>query len=343
MKKGLAGQQTGGGIGAGFHLQKQAFKLGANPFDAITSQIAQEIVQGTTQQGFRGRQADQVERAAATVYTKTGMSIDQILELTSLGVRNLGLSVKETQNEITSFHDNLKDSNMSLQEYTQRVQATATSIAAQGGGVHSLQEAQAMTKAFPKPFTQESLGALTNNPMMQARQAAMLGVPIPSLYSATEPAQRMRALQTIMQERARFAAVPQTAVFRKLHGRDPTPAELRHLEAGWMSQNDPYFQGIPADQIEAELKLLNRGGGPASQATNIERNEAYRRSYNKVVRGAKGVSAERVNDISDSELAQAQTGPRMFRGKLVPFTPRNKQELAYWEQYGVCQSTERDD
>jgi hypothetical protein len=265
----VQGQQVGGGIGAGAHMGIRARQLSINPFDAISNQMAQEIVQGVVQAGFKGKLADNMENAVKSIYVGTGMDIPDIIQLTTLGIRNMGLSLKETENEIKSFHENVRDTNFSLKEYAQRVTELATTAAAQGAGTHSIRVGQAFTNAFQKPWETGDVQQIMQSPAMQGLMGAQLGV-IPQLMGSeamvSSPRYTIAAGQTL-DKYINIANRMARQEFISVHNREPNEHEMQNVTATVLSKlmpGNPLF-GLGVGKIQDYLRRRAHGRGLVAQ------------------------------------------------------------------------------
>jgi hypothetical protein len=304
------GQQVGGGIGAGVHMQRRAAQLGMNPFDAISSQIAQEIVQGVVQAGFKGKLADNMEGAVKSIYIGTGMQIPEIVQLLTLGMRNMGISLKEATSEIKSFHDSVKDTNMSMTEYSQRVASLSTFAAGQGAGTHSIRIGRALTNAFQGLWSPDQIQQVMGNQQMQAQMAGQLGVmPQMLMNEGLVPAPRMlAAFGNVIKQQRGLAERQARGMLAQQGVMDPSPDRLRKVEAGVLSTLLPGpLQGMPADSIEDLLRRMDSNRGPTAQANLMGIHERFIQGRQAAVRGGQFVTKADLNRARREDVMAGAT------------------------------------
>lgn len=331
----LAGQQAGGGVGEGVHQAFRTRMLSLNPFDAITPAIAKEIVQGTIGTGFKGSFADSMEQAVKSTYIKTGMNIPDIIQLFTLGLRNMGLSLQETEKEIKSFHTSVKDTNLSLQEYTQRVTGTAGYLSQQGTGTHSIQLAKALTATFQKPWEQGQVEQMLQNPMLQGQLAGVTGVmPSLQLSEAVLPSSDLlKGLQVVVDRQRELGE----RAMRSYLGLGPGPLSkrdqdrLNNATASYLNQmpGGP-FQGVGVPQIENLFRRSDVGRGPGGQGVMMQATEDYRNRFQSVMKGIPSVTKQQLQQYKkkhpDRGLPMGVTVPmsnaQALRGLLEERTGR---------------------
>lgn len=249
------GQITGGGFGEGLRARWQAFTLGLSPIDMITGQQAQEIVQGTRQRGFRGRQAEEIQRAVADTVADLGITIESSINLYTDAIRLQGETVDEVRERLEDFDDAAREAGVSVQEFTDRFIQIQQQVGAAGAGQASGVVAGALTRATPAGVDAGLYGQVFER--ARGEIAASMGVPI-NMLTSQQYAQAAYGpgLEQAIERQQRLAA--------SLVGDDPNAI------ATWLANSSPYFQGMDVRQIQRILDQINNQRGPSAQM-NFER------------------------------------------------------------------------
>jgi archaellum component FlaC len=92
--------------------------MGLNPFDMISGEMARQIVTGTRQQGFSGRQAEGVQNAVVGTVNDLGTSIDSTIQLYTDAIRRNGQTIDEARERFEKFDDAANQLSKSVQDYT---------------------------------------------------------------------------------------------------------------------------------------------------------------------------------------------------------------------------------
>jgi hypothetical protein len=124
------GQITGDGYRTGLSRQFQAWKMGANPFDIVSGQTANEIVQAVAEQGFRGSQATGFQNAILGGYKQTGLPIQQLAAIGTLFAKNKGLD--QFRQTIENIDNVARDSSQSVAAVATQIQTLSEALAGKG-------------------------------------------------------------------------------------------------------------------------------------------------------------------------------------------------------------------
>jgi hypothetical protein len=137
------GQVTGEGYRAGIGARMQAFRLGMNPFDTVSNEVATAIVQGVRSQGFRGQMAREFENSIKDIYKQTGLPVDQIAAIGELYARGGRLDqFRQTMEDL----DNIaRDTNQSVATVAETMKSFNDVLVGQGG-LGNATLVQAMTR-----------------------------------------------------------------------------------------------------------------------------------------------------------------------------------------------------
>lgn len=183
------GHTTGEGYGAGLAARAESFRLGLNPFDTITSQVAGEIVQGVRGQGFRGARARTYESTVASVYKDLGIDVNTITAMAEIFARRGRLD--EFRTSMENLDKIAKDTGTSVQAVADQLKNLQDTLIG-GGGIQNAPLAQgilgATNRAFPnltaqqrssiQQFTVQGMSAFTGLPeqVAQTPYGAQLGL-----------------------------------------------------------------------------------------------------------------------------------------------------------------------
>jgi hypothetical protein len=124
------GMVTGDGYRTGLSRQFQAWRMGANPFDIVSGQTANEIVQAVAEQGFRGSQATGFQNAILGGYKQTGLPIQQLAAIGTLFAKNKGLD--QFRQTIENIDNVARDSSQSVAAVADQIQTLSEALAGKG-------------------------------------------------------------------------------------------------------------------------------------------------------------------------------------------------------------------
>lgn len=125
------GQVTGEGYGAGLAQRYEGFRMGFNPFDQISPQIAESIIDAVRGQGFRGAMAREFQNTIKDIYKDTGLPVEQIAELGELYARTGQLD--QFRNSMESLDEIAKQSSQSIQNVAATFKQLNDVLVGQGG------------------------------------------------------------------------------------------------------------------------------------------------------------------------------------------------------------------
>lgn len=180
------GRMTGEGSGAGLATMFSGMKLGANPFDLISMQMAQEIVKGVRSKGFRGQIADAVAGSVGSIVNNLGINWEDALSTVDDTIRSGSNSLKEMNDKLASLTNLMDTFSITAKNTQQSVQNIVDSFnqlrgpALAQGGQKGVQTAGVIAQAFPDLFKNISKDQLTalNNLMLDPqlnRMFALMG------------------------------------------------------------------------------------------------------------------------------------------------------------------------
>lgn len=184
----LSGQLTGQGFGAGIGASLDARRIrsggllfaGLNPFDPITSEIANQIVTSVRTAGFTGDRARSLYQSVSSVYRDLGLSIDTTTKIIADATRVGGESLRQISNELHGFDDAAHSLSMNINTYAESVMTVGGTLRSAGGGVQSTRVAQALIAGAPRILREG--GGLAQYQQVYANAqpflAAQLGVPV---------------------------------------------------------------------------------------------------------------------------------------------------------------------
>lgn len=260
-----SGQETGQGLGAGIKAQFQAFGLGMNPFDLTSMGDAAKIVAATRGQGFTGQQADQMEEGIRDVVNNLGISIDQAANYFTDAMRKGGLSVDQVRKQMDTFHDETRQLNMTIDQYTQTILQSNESLRTSGAGEAAPTISQAILRSLPVGYRnqegvsnlqqlfQQNRGAIVARLNMNGVNANIIDVSAARYAPAA-----FGQLQQMMTQQEQVARIGWMAANP---GKTPTDNDL----ANWMSQTSAQFKGADVGWLTAQLKRNRAGSGIGNQ------------------------------------------------------------------------------
>ena len=306
------GQITGEGRGAGFQAQQAAFgltpggqfgtiagynlaglpvvggiarKVGGllHPFDPITNEIADEIVQSVRTQGFTGPRANELYKGVADVYRDLGLSIDTTTKMITEATRNGGESLRQIVTEMKSFDTAAKDLHVNINDYAQSIMQTSEMFRAGGAGASATQMAQQFVAGAPQ-ILRSGAGLQSYTQAFQNATpilSAQLGLPQQYLQLQENQGQVLPAFETAMDEEiARM------------------PGQNTAEKAANASRFGIIFKGMGVDQITAILRQNASGRGPLGQArlTNIAN------QYGQAAQRLQGTRLASLRSLSQSQM-----------------------------------------
>lgn len=246
-----AGQVTGEGYGAGLAARGEAIRMGLNPFDQISMQVANAIVSAVRGQGFRGAMAREFENSIKDIYKDTGLPVEQIAEMGRLYAR--GGHLDNFRSQMQSLDDIAKNTSNSVNTVAETFKSFTDTLVGQGGQ-RNIPLVPAMTRlvanltgpggAFAGQFTQF---------FQQAGQYAGL-----TPTAAATPAGQRQTRQALM------TFLPQMR--NQLSGLDDQTLGLM-IDSG-------AFPGIT--NVDALRTLLEKGPGQISQVGSLVRQSQMR-------------------------------------------------------------------
>lgn len=126
------GQVTGEGAGAGISARFRSFVQGINPFDIVSGRQAMEFQMAARQQGFRGRQADQVSNVLGDVVNKLGTDWKAALEGATVATREGGSTLGEFRQTLLDLRQTARDTGTSVQSLQEGLLEFSKAAIAQG-------------------------------------------------------------------------------------------------------------------------------------------------------------------------------------------------------------------
>jgi hypothetical protein len=145
------GQVTGEGYGAGLAAAGEAFRLGSNPFDAVSNETAKAIVSAVRGQGFRGAMAREFENSIKGIYKDTGLDVGLIAGIAEPFVRRGRLA--ELRASMEDLDKVAHDTGLSVQAVAEQFQSLNETLLA-GGGVQQAGLAHGILGAVNRAFPQ---------------------------------------------------------------------------------------------------------------------------------------------------------------------------------------------
>lgn len=266
-----SGQLTGQGVEAGFEAWRQAGVISPggvasripiiggvvgiahrilHPFDPMTQQIADEIVQQVRTAGITGDQAMNIERSIADVYRHLGLNVQEVNQMIIDSTRRGGESLRQITGEINTFGNAAHDLTMNVQSYAQSVMASSQMFRSAGAQSRSTALAQTFVASAPR-ILRDGQGLADYQALYQRAApqiAAQLGLPQQYLNLPQYANRTMAGFeQTMARELARMPGA--------------TPGE----RAANASRFGILFRGMPVDEILALQRQIASGRGPESQ------------------------------------------------------------------------------
>jgi hypothetical protein len=104
-----------------------------NPFDILDRQTAQQIVQGTRAQGFRGEQGREIQDAIGEIYKDIGTDINETLTMLTNTIRSGSMSIKEFTEVMKGLDQTAQDSGFSVSAIQKNLATLQTTVSATGG------------------------------------------------------------------------------------------------------------------------------------------------------------------------------------------------------------------
>jgi hypothetical protein len=284
-----SGQLTGQGTIAGFEAKYVDPLRIFNPFGRLNFGQAQEIVQSTREQGFTGPQAGRVEQGLATVVSNLGIQIGQATQFMTQSMREGGMSVAEVTQEMNTFHDATRNLNMNINDYTQMIMDSTSSLRQMGAGQAAPGLAQQLTAALPRAYrTPQGMQFLTGAfEKSRGVLAGMVGggANVLNITSQRYARAGWSAMDTLLQREVQRA-------------RDQgytTPNDI----ANYLSQTSPFFGGTDVNQLQQYIEQVHHGRGITSQLTMSHLSTVYARRF-----GALERQPVRLRNMTPDELRQ---------------------------------------
>lgn len=139
---------------AGANLRARVEAL--NPFDALSSQAAQQIAKGIQSQGFSGAIRAAWQDTITDVVKSTGMDASTALGLMDTATNQLGQSAHQFGVDMAGVRDVAKATSLSVDQVAKSMQSMQTAIAPMAGAAGAAQVGQvslAIQQAFPRGTT----------------------------------------------------------------------------------------------------------------------------------------------------------------------------------------------
>jgi hypothetical protein len=257
-----SGQLTGEGFGAGVSARYRAFRIGLNPFDTITSEIANQIVESVRTAGFTGDRARSLYGTVASVYRDLGLNIQTTTQIISDATRVGGESLRQISDELHGFDDAAHNLQMNINQYAESVMQVSGVFRAAGGGAIATRAAQAFVAGAPR-ILREGGGLQQYQQVYQNAQpflAAQLGVPVQYLGLPGNLPHTLDAFQRQMEQEI---------------GR--MPGDNLQEKAANASRFGILFRGMDVPNIVQLVSQIGRGRGPG----NVMRIENIRNLLNR--------------------------------------------------------------
>lgn len=106
---------------------------GINPFDALTTQMAQQIAAGIQSEGFTGAIRSAWQDSVTDVVKSTGVDAGTALQLMSTSANQLGESANQFRQDMNLVENAAKNTNLSVTQLAQNMQQLQQSMVATGG------------------------------------------------------------------------------------------------------------------------------------------------------------------------------------------------------------------
>lgn len=284
-----SGQLTGQGTIAGFEAKYVDPLRIFNPFGRLSFGQTQEIVQQTREQGFTGPQAGRVEQGLASVVSHLGIQIGQATQFMTQSMREGGMSVAQVTQEMNTFHDATRNLNMNINDYTQMIMDSTSSLRQMGAGQAAPGLAQQLTAALPRAYrTPQGMQFLTGAfEKSRGVLAGMVGggANVLNITSQRYARAGWSAMDTLLQREVQRA-------------RDQgytTPNDI----ANYLSQTSPFFGGTDVNQLQQYIEQVHHGRGITSQLTMSHLSTVYARRF-----GALERQPVRLRNMTADELKQ---------------------------------------
>ena len=143
------GQVTGEGYRAGLGARWQAFTMGMNPFDTISREVANSIVQGVRARGFRGELGRAFQASVRGVYEDLGIDPNLAIQLGEPFARQGRFG--DFERLMNNMDDVARDTSRSVETVTQIYQQLSTQLR-QTGGMTTGPYAAGITAALGRMF-----------------------------------------------------------------------------------------------------------------------------------------------------------------------------------------------
>jgi hypothetical protein len=302
-----AGQLTGEDVGAGFQARLEAARLTPggvlstvpviggiagtvghllHPFDPITNEIANQIVESVRTQGFTGPRAHELYQGVADVYRDLGLSIDTTTKMITDATRTGGESLKQIVTEMKGFDTAAHDLGVNINEYAQSVEETAGTFRAGGAGPLATTRAQQFISGAPR-ILQTGAGLQAYSQSFQNAAptlAATLGIPQQYLPLSENIDKTLPAFEKIQNEQ-----------FAMMQGNN---MEEKAANAALMA---PVFRGLDVPQIIAIMRRNASGRGPEG----IARMQSAARNYGTSIMAIRDTGhMQQLSKMSYDQLAQ---------------------------------------
>ena len=294
------GQITGEGFGAGVGARFDAFRLGLNPFDMITGEVAQAIVQGVRQEGFRGQIGDAMNEAVRGVVNDLGISPDSAIQLFAQAVRKTGEEIATARERFEGFDDAARSLSMSVQEYTQIYLSQVETLSAQGFGRGAPGFSQALIQATPRGYANSTLytDLLSQQGAMIRARAGL------TPWAVLQPEQGAQGIEEIIEQ---YRGIAVGAIG------DPNASNAEIAQ--FLTTMDTPLKGRSAGEIESFLNRLAEGRGPSSQLEMQDISGQYDARFREI-RGRRAITAEEIlRNKPDTWKARfgIETGSQQYR------------------------------
>jgi hypothetical protein len=249
------GMITGQGGREGFGMRAQAFRMGMNPFDLVSRQMALEIQRGLASEGFRGGVRDALSETVIGAVNDIGIDHAQAIQLVTEAYRNSNMTIQEIGRELRQFDDIARSTGRSVQDVAESMGALTGFAQQQGAGADASNIAAAILQSFPQQFQGAEIQQLISNEAVQGFAAARLGVMPQDLMA--QPAEALTG--ALGESIDRFIAM--------------APGTDNQAKARWLNspQSGSPFVGMGVDAI---ADFIAGGGGQAQFSRNLQLSQA---------------------------------------------------------------------
>jgi hypothetical protein len=289
------GQVTGEGFGAGLSARFSSFMLGTplNPLDIMTGELAKQVVLGLREEGFRGDLGDALGHAVAGAINDLGLKPDSAIALFTDAIRRSGETIEQARQRFSSFDDQARALNMSINEYTQTYMRNLAALRTQGAGVAGPGIAQALIRATPRGYEDTDVYGQIFQASRGEIGTLLGGVPAQVVGSqrfaqqAYGPALEQVILRAINVVRP---------MAQQMANQSGHPTVTDNDIAAALSAYHPYFQGQDVNALTQVIARIHAGLGPAEQIRVQGALGAYHAAR-------RPVTMTRIGDLSPSQLA----------------------------------------